>query len=130
MEKVLLRKNEHYLPDWDSIGGSLILQYAFVKRLGRTKFLRLKILPTNSYKSQLLNQSMQFYLATNTHLLSLTMSGLRMKTGSYGPTARVWPVEIASELKKCQPKRPQNCPKFPDPQFQINNASGKDEWDL
>ena len=28
MGKVLLRKNESNLPDWDSIGGSLILQYA------------------------------------------------------------------------------------------------------
>ena len=51
MGKVLLRKNERNLPDRDSIGGSLILQYAPVKRLGRTKFLRLKILPTKPYKS-------------------------------------------------------------------------------
>ena len=44
---------------------------------------------------------------------------------------RVWSVEIASKMNTCQqPKRPQNCPKFPDPQFQIDTASGKDEWDL
>lgn len=92
MGKVLLRKNERNLPDWDSIGGSFILQYALVKRLGRTKFLRLKILPTKSYKSQLFNQSLQFYMATKTHLLSLTMSGLHVKAGRYGPRARVWPV--------------------------------------
>ena len=92
MGKVLLRKNERNLPDWDSIGGSFILQYALVKRLSRTKFLRLKILPKKSYKSQLFNQSLQFYMATKTHLLSLTMSGLHVKAGRYGSRARVWPV--------------------------------------
>lgn len=130
MEKVLVRKNERNLPDLDSIGGSLILN-ALVKRLGPTKLLSLKILPTKSYKSQLLNQSMQFYVATKTHLFSWIMSGLHVKTGRYGPRARVWPMEIASKLKTCQqPKRPQNCPNFPHPQFQINTVSGKDEWDL
>lgn len=131
MEKVLVRKNERNLPDLDSIGGSLILN-ALVKRLGPTKLLSLKILPTKSYKSQLLNQSMQFYLATKTHLFSWIMSGLHVKTGRYGPRARVWPMEIASKLRKTcqQPKRPQNCPNFPHPQFQINTVSGKDEWDL
>ena len=93
----MVRKNERNLPDLDSIGGSLILN-ALVKRLGPTKLLSLKILPTKSYKSQLLNQSMQFYLATKTHLFSWIMSGLHVKTGRYGPRARVWPMEIASKL--------------------------------